>query len=350
MKITQFLLLLSSILTLDTCRPKVEAARLHAPPPGRSEIMQGLSFVAPPQPFGDSAMIEVQESGADWIAVIPYGFSRPGEAKVHFDHERQWWGERPVGTQTTIQRAHAEGLSVMLKPQVYVPRSWTGAISFDSEEEWTAWENSYREYLLPMARLADSMQVKLFCIGTEFKISSTQRPHFWRKLIQDIRSIYSGQLTYAANWDEYTHITFWDQLDYIGIDAYFPLSDQATPSVAELRKAWQEPHRAMLHTAHTYQRPYLFTEFGYMSVDSCASRTWELEDRRRQLNANQQAQANALEAVFQEFWDDTAWAGGFIWKWYPYEGRRTWYRQKDYTPQNKLAAKTLKKWYEKPAN
>ena len=306
--------------------------------------------MAPPRPFSDSAMTEVRASGADWIAVIPYGFSRPGETAVHFDSERQWWGERPAGTRETIRRAHQKGLNVMLKPQIYVPRSWTGALSFDTEAEWAAWEDSYRAYLLPMARMAESMQVALLCIGTEFKASTAQRPHFWRKLIQDVRKVYTGPLTYAANWDEYTQISFWDQLDYIGIDAYFPLSEKQTPDVAHLRKAWQEPHRAMLQTARKYQRPYLFTEFGYMSVDSCASRTWELENRRRQLNANEQAQANALEALFQEFWTDQAWAGGFLWKWYPYEGRRSWYRQKDYTPQNKLAAKTLKKWYEKQAD
>lgn len=349
MNITQYLLLIGSLFALDTCRPNMEAARLHAPP-SRSQIMQGLSFVAPPQPFSDSAMLEVRQSGADWIAVIPYGFTRPGEPRVHFDNDRQWWGERPEGTCETIRQAHQEGIQVMLKPQVYVPRSWTGAISFDTEQEWQQWEDSYRAYILPMAHIADSMQVALFCIGTEFKISSRERPHFWRKLIRDIRAIYSGPLTYAANWDEYTDVTFWDKLDYIGIDAYFPLSNSTTPEVAQLREAWQEPHQAMLRTANTYQRPYLFTEFGYMSVDSCASPTWELEERRRQLNINEQGQANAMEALFQEFWHDEAWAGGFLWKWYPYQGRRSGYRQRDYTPQNKLAAKTLKKWYEKPAD
>jgi len=349
MKITHTLLLLGSILVLDTCRPGMEAARLSTPP-SRPEIMQGLSFVAPPRPFGDSAMVDVRQSGADWIAVIPYGFTLPGETVVHFDSERQWWGERPEGTIKTIHQAQEEGISVMLKPQVYVPRSWTGAIAFDTEQEWVQWENSYRKYILPMAQIADSLQVDLFCIGTEFKASTHERPVFWRQLIQDIRAIYSGPLTYAANWDEYSTITFWDKLDYIGIDAYFPLSEKSTPEVSHLREAWKEQHRAMLHTAHAYQRPYLFTEFGYMSVDGCASRTWELEEQRRELNINEQAQANAIEALFQEFWDDQAWAGGFLWKWYPYEGRRSAYRRKDYTPQNKLAAKTLKKWYEKPAD
>lgn len=333
-------------LLLGSCNRIPEAAHLSASPK-RIEIMQGLSFVAPPRPFADSAMIEVRQSGADWIAVIPYGFTRPGEPKVHFNSQRQWWGERPEGTVATIAKARQHGLRIMLKPQVYVPHSWTGAIDFSTEADWIAWENSYRSYLLPMARIADSLSVELFCIGTEFKAATQKRPDFWRQLIREIRTIYDGPLTYAANWDEYEQVSFWSDLDYIGIDAYFPLSDEPTPAIADLKKAWQAPRKAMNTVARQYNRPYLFTEFGYMSVDSCAHKTWELEKKRRQLNENEQAQANALEALFQIFYDEPAWAGGFLWKWYAHESRRATYRAKDYTPQRKLAAQTLKKWYEK---
>jgi len=45
----------------------------------------------------------------------------------------------------------------------------------------------------------------------------------WKKLIQNIRKIYSGQLTYAANFDNYQNIAFWEDLDVMGINAYFKL-------------------------------------------------------------------------------------------------------------------------------
>ena len=96
-----------------------------------------------------------------------------------------------------------------------------------------------------------------------------------------------------------------------------------------------------------HNKPILFTEYGYLSVDGCAYKTWELEKKRRELPANEKAQSNALEALYSSFWDESWWAGGFLWKWYPngvaQEGRRA----KDYTPQGKVSERTIKKWYQK---
>lgn len=341
------LLLAACLLLSCSCDRTAASLSRKGAMPERPMIMDGLSFVAPPSPIESDAMEDVLASGANWIAVIPLGFTRLPEPKVYFDMERQWWGERTEGTIATIKMAQNQGIRVMLKPQVYVPRAWTGAIDFDTEEDWQSWEKSYRTYILSMAHVADSLNADLFCIGTEFKASTARRHEYWQELIREIRSIYRGPLTYAANWDEYPQVTFWNNLDYIGIDAYFPLTHSHTPSVEELKKAWEEPRRAMNDFAREVGKPYLFTEYGYMSVDSCASPTWELEARRRQLAPNEEGQANALQALFEVFWEEPAWSGGFLWKWYPHQSRRSDFRRRDYTPQGKVAAKTLKDWYSK---
>ncbi|NRB65121.1 MAG: hypothetical protein HRU40_19245, partial [Saprospiraceae bacterium] len=79
------------------------------------EIIDGLSFVAPPQPFSTEAMSEVVQSGANWIAVIPYGFARLDEPEVYFNTNRQWWGERTAGVIETIKRAKTNNLKVMFQ-------------------------------------------------------------------------------------------------------------------------------------------------------------------------------------------------------------------------------------------
>ncbi|MEO6760017.1 MAG: hypothetical protein ABIO24_11235, partial [Saprospiraceae bacterium] len=91
--------------------------------------MNGLTFVAPPRKPSEDPMIAVNSIGANWVAVVPYAFTRLGIPDVHYNsHGKQWWGESPEGVRTCIGMAHAAGLKVMLKPQVYVPRSWPGSL------------------------------------------------------------------------------------------------------------------------------------------------------------------------------------------------------------------------------
>ncbi len=322
-----------------------EASSTYPAPASGANKMYGLSFVAPPDSFSHEVMDAVRASGAGWIAVIPYGFTRMGDPHVYYNHGRQWWGERPDGCRHTILGAQAAGIRVMLKPQVYVPRGWVGALDFDTEEEWMSWEKDYEAYILLFADMAEQLGVDLFCIGTEFKASAPKREAFWRRLIAEVRQRYSGPLTYAANWDEYPATPFWDALDYVGVNAYFPISEADTPDPLDLQRLWQPQVEALRDFAHQVQRPVLFTEYGYLSVGGCAGKTWELEKRLAELPANEQAQANAVEALLSTFSREDFWAGGFLWKWYPAMRGHEGFPAKDYTPQGKLAMETLKKWY-----
>jgi hypothetical protein len=166
-------------------------------------------------------------------------------------------------------------------------------------------------------------------------------------LIAKTRAVYRGKLVYAANWDEYNLVTFWNELDYIGIDAYFSLVPKATPSVSELVEAWK-PHLTAIQTFQKQEKkPVLFTEFGYMPIDSCTYKSWEIEKRRRGMPINEAAQANAIDALFTVFWKETWWKGGFLWKWFPEVKATEGREMKDYTPQGKQAIGVLQKWYDK---
>ena len=219
-----------------------------------------------------------------------------------------------------------------MKPQVYVPGSWTGFLDFNTDEDWESWEEDYREYILEFAQISDSLGIEIFCIGTEFKIASKKREKFWRSLIEDVRSIYNGKITYASNWDFYDQIPFWDALDYIGVNAYFPLVEDKTPKVADLKEAWKPLVKKLEEFYERTDKPILFTEFGYLSVDGCAFNTWEIEPRVKSTPINEQAQANALEALFSTFYPNEFWHGGFLWKWFPNGQGHEGYIERDYTP------------------
>ncbi len=55
----------------------------------------------------------------------------------------------------------------------------------------------------------------------------------WRRLISEVRERYTGRLTYAANFDQYELVTFWDDLDVIGVNAYFPLRKHYLPDIGD---------------------------------------------------------------------------------------------------------------------
>ena len=108
-------------------------------------------------------------------------------------------------------------MSTMLKPQIWVgSNSWPGDIKMKSQEEWDIFFDNYYRWVRHYAMLAEINELDSYCIGVEFAKATLAKEEAWRKLIKKLRGIYSGQLTYAANWgDEFENLTFWDELDFI---------------------------------------------------------------------------------------------------------------------------------------
>ncbi|MBT8253888.1 MAG: glycoside hydrolase, partial [Bacteroidia bacterium] len=222
---------------------------------------------------------------------------------------------------------------------------YTGSIEMDSEENWELLENSYRNFIIDYAKLADNLKVEMLCIGTELDRFVQRRPEFWSTLIKEIKSVYNGRLTYAANWDEFKRVPFWNELDLIGVDAYFPLSESKTPTVEDCREGWQNHKSTIVEISRKHRKPVLFTEFGYRSVDYTAKEPWN-SDRRMNI-VNLTAQSNAMTALFEEFWDEPWFAGGFVWKWFHNE---EWIKADEnslFTPQNKPVEQVIKLNYSK---
>ena len=314
-----------------------------------ADRIRGVSFVAPPSPFKGNPFEDLISNNISWISVIPYAFTPPDDPVVRYDQVHwQWWGETKQGARATILMAHENRIKVMLKPQVYIPRGWTGSMDYQTDEEWEHWERDYQRYILDMATMAEETGVEIFCIGTEFSVSVKKRQPFWHELIRKVRTVYTGKITYSANWDHYRDTPFWDYLDYIGVSAYFPLSGDPTPEVDSLKTLWLPWLDQMKKYSDSLGKKLLFTEYGYLTVDGAAGKTWELEKKIRQLPLNQKVQANAYQALFETFWPESFWAGGFAWKWFPEGEGHEGYPEKDYTPQGKLALNVLSDWYSKP--
>ncbi|WP_026809195.1 glycoside hydrolase family 113 [Arenibacter latericius] len=313
----------------------------------QQEKLNGVSFVASRNPVTQKDVDAVREIHARCAAVMPFGFIRDKDSpEIIFDTSRQWFGETRTGARQYVDLLHENGLKVMMKPQIWISRGeFTGNLKMDSEQKWKALESSYEKFIIAYASLAQETKADAFCIGTELEQFVKHRPAFWMSLIKKIRGVYGGKLTYAANWDEYNRVPFWEQLDFVGIDAYFPLSDQKTPTVAELRQGWQKHKEEIKSLSMAKNKQVLFTEYGYRSNNYTAKKPWLVD--HSQDDVNLEAQVNATQAIFEEFWSEEWFAGGFVWKWFIDHERSGGPMDNRFTPQNKPAQEVIKSFYKR---
>ncbi len=258
-------------------------------------------------PEAERAMLTARSTGTDRVALAPTWYmSDPSSNAVFSD---------PVKTPTDAsleaasQRARSLGLDVVLKPHVDVQDgTFRGEINPSDPSAWFA---SYDQMLLHYAEVAQRIDADVLVIGTEL---TTMTPYEadWRSLIDQIRSVYDGKLTFAANWvDGAEGVNFWDALDFIGIDAYMPLqTTSADPSVAQLVDAWG-PYRARMDTLQRkWHRPIVFTELGYQSRQGTAARQGQ-----DTAPVSTSAQQTAYEAAFTALHDQPWFKGIWWWDW-----------------------------------
>nr|WP_299344075.1 glycoside hydrolase [Allomuricauda sp.] len=307
--------------------------------------INGVSFVGSRERVSQEHVDPVLNVNANYAAVMPFGFTRNlSSPKVIFDTDRQWYGETKKGAKQYIKMLQENGVKVMLKPQIWVWRGeFTGDIMMESEEDWKTLEDTYKDFILSYAQLAEETQCEIFCIGTELEEFIKNRPDYWKGLIGEVKELYKGKLTYAANWDEYSRTPFWNQLDFIGVDAYFPLSEERFPTLDELKSGWQPWKTRLVEFSQKNERPVLFTEFGYRSMDFTAKKPWLVD--RNEMDVNLEAQADATRAVFEEFWEEDWFAGGFVWKWFIHHGDSGGAEDNRFTPQNKPAEVVIRNFY-----
>lgn len=311
----------------------------------QTEKINGVSFVGSREKVVQKHVNPVLKVKANYAAVMPFGFARDlNSPDIIFDTERQWYGETKNGAKQYIQLLQKNGVKIMLKPQIWIWRGeFTGDMTMKTEQDWKTLEESYRKFALTYAKLAQETKADIYCIGTELEEFVKNRPQFWMRLIDEIKKVYTGKLTYAANWDEYTRSPFWGKLDFIGVDGYFPLSEKRHPSMEDLKLGWQRWKSTLEDLSEKHSKPILFTEFGYRSMDYTAKKPWLVD--QNEMDVNLDGQAKATQAVFDELWNENWFAGGFVWKWFIHHDVSGGSEDNRFTPQNKPAEIVIRDFY-----
>ncbi len=184
-----------------------------------------------------------------------------------------------------IREARDSGLEVLVKPHLKI-------ISGDSPEwpgymeiaDWGAWFKSYGAFVLHYAVLAEVEGVEHFSLGNELGNNCTAQTAHWRTLIQDVREVYSGQLSYHDNTFSYdgSAAEFWDELDYIGVNLWAPgsgafdIPDNTYADVDTMTRALDSQlARTLDPVAEKYAKPVVVTEFGTSNYDGSNLGFWE---------------------------------------------------------------------------
>ena len=256
----------------------------------------------------------------DAVAIVPYTFQRRPDSAAALPIPTRRGMESDSAVAHVVRAAQARGMFVLIKPQIWLGGGhWPGDVDFgDDEAAWATWFGHYRDWIVHHARLAERLGADALCVGTELVRTTLTHPEAWRRIIADVRAEYGGLVTYAANWgEEFEGLSFWDALDAVGCNGYYPLSDDPDATDAELRdgaKAWLI---AANNVAARAGRPLWLTEVGYRSV------------RRAWLNPHASPQGRARSddcqrRCFAALTEATAEApmlrAMFVWKWPSYLG------------------------------
>lgn len=258
-----------------------------------------------------AALDEVKGLGANAIAIHPYARIQ-SDGGLSFPTERE-----PAHIVQPLEWARERGLRVMLVPHIAywgTPWLWRGEIDFDSVEGWRRFFDDYEKWMTQMARLAQEHGAEVLCIGLEYT-HAVKFDERWRQIIQAARREFHGKLVYGANWDTLRDVPFWDALDYIGVQAYFPLTTAENPSAAQIAAGWQMWRAELAALSKKQGKRVLFTEIGYNESELAAAQPWDFNHKGTA--AAVQVQARCIEEALRLTGRDDFLAGMFWWKWYP---------------------------------
>jgi hypothetical protein len=291
-------------------------------------------------PASDMMLAHIKESGFDTVSIMVPAYQDTIESDFIFTNDTED-GDTPTleALKHAIDTCHKLGLRVMLKPHVD-PRTDEARINIMPSEIWF---DSLEEFTLRYAYLAQDNNVEMFSVGTELEATTFSAwTHRWNQLIEKVKEVYDGVLTYSANWTEYKEVPFWDKMDFIGIDAYFPLTGSNEAGKEELIAAWEEHAdaiQAWREEKGLTDKNVILTEIGYPSADGANTQPWVAISRIE----DQQEQADSLNATFEVLSKRPWFKGYYIWQYFPQER----WSPLGFTVKGKKAEEVIKEWNKK---
>ena len=320
-------------------------------------------------------------SGANTVVLGDVAYVDLGTNQIHEAYSGGFDQTAPLAdVGKAIKSAEALGLSVTLKPQLvtsdpqyaqYTSGSWINLVNPNlTISNPDAFFASYKSYILKWATLAEQDHAGALSIGNEMVAATKPEfTHYWNDIIDTVRQVYHGQLTYSAllplmtnsTSNEVTQIGFWNKLDFAGFDVYPSLSKGVDPTVSQLDAAWhsetvfgnpQDYVSFVNAMAQHVAKPVVFTETGLPSFAGASDRETSSDGTIGSTTNNQLAartddaeQANWWQSFFHTWANDKpGWLQGV----YVYNndpGQLGAYANQNYNIIGKSAESVVTAWF-----
>ncbi len=285
---------------------------------------------------------EIAATGADAVKFVVDARQENGaSSRIYLDMRMT---PTPEALGDLIQYARKRNLRVIIMPIILLdkPRNteWRGQIEPTS---WNSWWESYREILTHFAWIAQGNGVDILVVGSEL-VSTESQTEEWIETIDKIRSVFKGKLTYSSNWDHYKSVTFWEQLDFIGMNSYWSLGKNKDVKLDELKSNWTKIQGDLFTFQKTLGKPIFFLEVGWCSMSNMAHEPWDYTKDEDEAPTDLKLQERLYEGFFESWYGKPELGGFSIWEWSPGDGGN---EDRGYTPKGKPAEEVLRKWFAK---
>ena len=272
--------------------------------------------------FGEE-LDELAQLGVNWVAIHPYASIRAdgGVGFREFDPEQP-----PEWLSVPIAAARERGMGILVKPHLAYwgsPFSWRGEIDFEEPAQLARFFDEYRAWITLLARATKGAHA--FAVGTELDKLLVHDAR-WREVIRDVRAVTPARLTYAANWTDFERVGFWDALDAVGVQGYFPLhqgSGAPLTSSGEIDRAtledgWASVVARLRRVHERSGKPVVLSELGYDCSPLASCEPWKAMRRAPDdVDGSRALQLACYDVAFRHLERERAWLrGGFLWKWF----------------------------------
>ena len=230
------------------------------------------------------SLIRLADMGFTGVAITPgHALASPSDCRFVASAGNEGFDDLTFA----VEQARKAGLGVLLKPRLTVFDCSLSAGAIEPADTATFFAD-YRQLLLRYAALADRCDASMLAVGCELAhLTGPAHRESWLRLIDHTRQAFGGPLVYAATCGEALQLSFWDALDYIGVEMLTPVTPTEPTSADAILARWlQVPPVAGAtgaydHSTHVatwrslarhHRKPILLTEAGVRRIAGSSDR------------------------------------------------------------------------------